>query len=70
MKARVYASEGNLDETIASLENAFLYQQREPQAIQLVQPLPHPMFDPGFERFRKDDKFRKAVKAMKKAAGQ
>lgn len=65
-RARMYSSEGRLDETIASLEKAFQYQQNETLAIRVVERLPDPLFDPAFERFRKDDKFRKAVKAMKK----
>jgi tetratricopeptide (TPR) repeat protein len=65
-RARMHASEGKLDETIASLEKAFLYQQSEPPLIRIFDALPDPLYDPAFERFRKDDKFRKAVKAMKR----
>ena len=65
-RARMYASEDKLDETIASLEKAFLYQRSEPRAIQIVEPLADPLFDPAFARFSKIDRFRKAVKAMKK----
>jgi tetratricopeptide (TPR) repeat protein len=64
-RARMEAAEGKLDETIAALEKAFQYQQAD-QASGIAEPLPDPLFDPAFERFQKDDKFRKAVKAMKK----
>ena len=65
-KARMYAYEGKLDETIASLEKAFIYHKNETQATQIVERLPDPLYEPAFERFRKDDKFRNAVKSMKR----
>lgn len=59
--ARYYASVGDLDNTIAYLEKAF-----QKDAAGEAPPLPDPKEDPAFERFRKDEKFRKAVKALKK----
>ena len=59
--ARYYARVGDLDKTIAYLEKAY----REDAAGQ-TPPLPDPKDDPAFERFRKDEKFRQAVKALKK----
>ena len=60
--ARYYAGLGDLDNVIASLEKAFLRQVDRGQAP----PLPDPAKDPAFEQFRKDDKFRKALKTLKK----
>lgn len=59
--ARHYARAGDLDKTIAYLEKAF-----RKDAAGETPPLPDPKDDPAFERFRKDEKFRKAVKALKK----
>ena len=59
--ARFYAGDGDLDQTIAHLEKAFLHRENV-----LYRPLPDPLYDPAFERFRKDERFKKAVKALKK----
>ncbi|HWS89242.1 MAG TPA: tetratricopeptide repeat protein [Pyrinomonadaceae bacterium] len=59
--ARYYASVGDLDKTIAYLERAF-----RNDAAGETPPLPDPKDDPAFERFRKNEKFRQAVKALKK----
>lgn len=64
--ARLYASQGDLDNTIASLERAFACKENYKDSNGQVRPLPHPMFDGSFERFKKVEKFRKAVKAMMK----
>ena len=60
--ARYHAMHDDLDNTIASLERAYLNRESRYQAALLIDPLR----DPAFERFRKDEKFRKAVKALKK----
>ncbi len=59
--ARYHARLGDLDNTIASLQKAFLNRENAPGAR-----LPDPSYDPAFERFRKDERFRKALKALKK----
>jgi len=64
--ARLHAADGKLDETIAELQEAFAGHGIEPTVVQIADPLPDPLFDPAFQRFRKDDKFRKAVSVMKK----
>jgi tetratricopeptide (TPR) repeat protein len=77
--ARYYAVNGDLDNTIASLQRAFSRKEElpAPPAVLLAGPvavgsidmaggIPDPMFDPVFKRFQKDERFRKAVKAMKK----
>jgi tetratricopeptide (TPR) repeat protein len=64
--AHWYASRGDLDNTIESLERAFKCKENNKDSSGRVIPLPDPTFDENFERFKKVDKFRKAVKAMKK----
>jgi tetratricopeptide (TPR) repeat protein len=59
--ARYHAYYGDLDKTIRHLEKAFLNRQNA-----MFAPLPDPLDDPAFERFRKDERFKKAVKEMKK----
>lgn len=60
--ARLYAIPGELDNVIASLAKAFSY----PTDSSLYGYLPDPLSDPAFKRFKQDDKFRRAVKAMRK----
>jgi hypothetical protein len=60
-RARYYAGEGDLEKALAHLEKAFRNRENV-----MFAPLPDPLEDPLFARFRKDEKFRKAVKAMKK----
>jgi len=64
--AHWYASRGDLDNTILSLERAFKSKENNKDSSGRVIPLPDPTFDENFERFKKVDKFRKAVKAMMK----
>jgi hypothetical protein len=59
--ARYYAADGDLDNTVIHLEKAFLHKENV-----MYGPLPDPLEDSLLERFRKDERFRKAVKAMKK----
>jgi len=64
-KARMYAGAGNVEGAIASLENAF----RTYLSDQTVKPgewAADPLSDPSFERIRKDERFRNAVKTMRK----
>jgi tetratricopeptide (TPR) repeat protein len=58
--ARYYAWAGDLDKSLAYLEQAYRNRENAPTR------LPDPSYDPAFERFKKDDRFRKAVKAYKK----
>ena len=60
--ARYHALRDDLDNTLASLEKAFLGRKNGTPAA----PIPDLARDPAFERFRKDERFRKALKAMKK----
>lgn len=60
--ARLYAIPGELDNVIASLAKAFAL----PVDSSLFGYLPDPLSDPAFKRFKQDDKFRRAVKAMRK----
>lgn len=66
--ACVHAAAGDLDATIASLESAFRHRKNHPRPDTPFDPMSRldPLSHPAFERFRKDEKFRKAVKAMKK----
>lgn len=59
--ARHYARAGDLDNTIAYLEKAYRKDSAREAPV-----LPDPKGDPAFERFRKDEKFRQAVKSLKK----
>lgn len=64
-----YASLNDVDASIASLEKAYLYGKTERQSLLRFGPSSFwfdPMTHPAFEPFRKNEKFRKAVKAMKK----
>lgn len=58
-----HASLGDVDNTIASLEKAHLHRKndRRTSGFSWINPLTHP----AFEGFRKNEKFRKAAKAMK-----
>ncbi|HEX8719209.1 MAG TPA: hypothetical protein VF736_01075 [Pyrinomonadaceae bacterium] len=60
--ARFYAKQGDLDNVIAYLEKAFL----TPPGAGVPPRLPDPERDPAFQRFRKDEKFRRALKALKR----
>jgi tetratricopeptide (TPR) repeat protein len=60
--ARYHAMQNDLDNAIASLEKAYLNRDRRALAAMPLDPLR----DPAFERFRKDERFRKAVKTLKK----
>jgi tetratricopeptide (TPR) repeat protein len=60
--ARIHALSDDMDAALASLEKAFLAVKNNAQD----EHLPDPLTDPAFARFKKEDKFRKAVKAMKK----
>lgn len=72
--ARYYTSVNDLDNTIACLQKAFAGEEKNKdwaesstfQRRDLNRRLPDPLTDPSFKRFAKDDKFRKAVKAMAK----
>lgn len=60
--ARIHAGSGALDLTILSLGNAYRHNKNLPRTHVPLNPL----YDPYFARFKNDEKFRKAVKAMKK----
>lgn len=64
--ARYHASLGDLDKTLAALEQAFANNPKTQPSPMLTQTPPDPFSDPIFQRFRKDEKFRKAVKEMQK----
>jgi len=60
--ARLYASEGDVDNTLASLEKlAILFRNGEPR-----RPFPDLSYDRAFANLMKDEKFRKGLKAIKK----
>lgn len=60
--ARYHAMRNDLDNAIASLEKAYVYKDERSRAAVPFNPLR----DPAFERFSKDERFLKAVKALKK----
>ncbi|HEX8458809.1 MAG TPA: hypothetical protein VF656_16050 [Pyrinomonadaceae bacterium] len=60
--AHHYASEGDVAKTIAALEKAYQYRKNDRRTTFWIDP----MKEPAFERFRKDETFRKAAKAMKR----
>lgn len=64
--ARLYASYGDLDNTLASLQKAFLSAKNERRDKFDFRRLPDPMNDAAFAVFQKEPRFREAVKAMKK----
>lgn len=66
--ARVHAFLGDLDATIASLESVFRHRTNQPRPHTPFDPLSNldPLSHPSFARFKDDEKFRRAVKAMKK----
>lgn len=59
--ARVHAGLGDLDGTLASLTKAFASKSSLGENARL----PKPSDDPAFAAFRKDERFRKAVREMK-----
>jgi tetratricopeptide (TPR) repeat protein len=60
--AQHYASHGDLDATLAALEKAYLHRKNDKSYARWTDPMSHPAYEP----FKKNEKFRKAVKAMKK----
>jgi tetratricopeptide (TPR) repeat protein len=62
--AYYHAAQGDTDNTIAALEKAHSYRNNDPRTrgFYWIDPLSHPAFEP----FRKNEKFRKAVKALKR----
>jgi tetratricopeptide (TPR) repeat protein len=60
--AQHYAARGDLDATLAALEKAYLYRKNDRHHALWTDPMSHPAYEP----FKKNEKFRKAVKAMKK----
>ncbi|HEV2802991.1 MAG TPA: hypothetical protein VGW12_21170 [Pyrinomonadaceae bacterium] len=60
--AHHYTSQGDVAGTIAALEKAYLYRKNDRRTSFWIDPLK----DPAFERFRKDETFRKAVKPLKR----
>ena len=60
--AHYHALRDDLDGVIASLEKVYLNREKGPRAAAP----PDPEINPAFERYRKNERFRKAVKAMKK----
>ncbi len=62
--AYYYAAQGDMDNTIAALEKAHSHRNndRRTRGFAWIDPLSHPAFEP----FRKNEKFRKAVKALKR----
>lgn len=60
--AHYHAMRDDLDGVIASLEKVYLNREKGARAA----PPPDPEINPAFERYRKNERFRKAVKAMKK----
>lgn len=60
--ARLYAAEGDVDKTLATLEKlAVLYRNAEPR-----RPFPELRFDRVFDNLLKDERFRKGLKTIKK----
>lgn len=72
--ARYYTSANDVDNAIVCLQKAFAGEEKNKdwadsstfQRLDWNRRLPDPLTDPSFKRFAKDDKFRKAVKAMTK----
>ena len=60
--AKHYATLDDVDNTIASLEKAYLYRKTDTATVAWFDPMRHPTF----AAFKNNEKFRKAVKAMKK----
>ncbi|HZH30870.1 MAG TPA: hypothetical protein VEY11_08915 [Pyrinomonadaceae bacterium] len=62
--AYYYADQGEMDSTIAALEKAYAHRNNDRRTASWlwIDPLTHP----AFEQFRKDEKFRKAAKRMKR----
>lgn len=62
--AYYYADQGDMDNTIAALEKAYSYRNNDPWTTgwAWIDPMTHP----SFQQFTKNEKFRKAVKVMKK----
>jgi tetratricopeptide (TPR) repeat protein len=71
--ARLYGYFGDLDNALASLQQVYLNAKYDPIYLDMkkvpvffFEPIPDPMFDPAFRKFKDDPKFRDAVKTMKK----
>ena len=59
--ARYYANHSDLDQTLSALEKAFAEHPKSPRMPGLVS-----LRDPAFARYKKDERFLKAVKEMQK----
>ena len=64
--ARLHGFFGDVDRAVASLEKAYEFAPKPVGFLQL--PLPDPLADAAFAKFKDDPKFRDAVKAMKKGS--
>jgi hypothetical protein len=65
--ARYYANLNDLDQTLRALEKAFAEHPKSPRMPNLVsETAPDPLQDPAFTRYKKDERFLKAVKEMQK----
>ena len=65
--ARYYANQNDLDQTLSALEKAFAEHPKSPRMPGLVsETAPDPLRDPAFARYKKDERFLKAVKEMQK----
>lgn len=62
--AYYHAAQGDMDNTIAALQKAHSYRNndRRTRGLSWIDPLTHP----AFEQFRKNENFRRAVKALKR----
>jgi tetratricopeptide (TPR) repeat protein len=65
--ARYYANLNDLDQTLGALEKAFAEHPKSPRTPNLIsETAPDPLQDPAFTRFKKNERFLKAVKEMQK----
>jgi len=62
--ARLWGSAGELDLALSELAQTYQYAKQNPRL--LVGTLPDPMYDPAFAVFKNDEKFKQAVKSIKK----
>lgn len=63
--SRLYSYFGDLDRVLASLEKAYQYEPKNSKNF-VGWPIPDPMLDPAFQKYKDDPKFRDTVKALKK----
>lgn len=64
--SRLYSYLGDLDRVLAALEKTYQHLPKDKGFMGFLRGIPDPLYDPAFQKYKDDPKFRDAVKALKK----